>query len=155
MGVEAPLAASRRSAVQVKWTEKRFSHGHRAHEDGAHGGPWRWGTLKRALRGQHWFSLFAPLLQLQSITAETNNILQATRIRYAAFSAVLFATLAKFTKSVIFFTGSSVDDYYRWESFYYGQFYSHAYVNTRETWTHGIQPNAFYVRGDLNARETI
>jgi len=53
-----------------------------------------------------------------------------------------------------------------------GQFYSHAYINTRETWTHGKQPkaffaghcklreiwthvnerNLFYMGGDLNAR---
>jgi len=31
-----------------------------------------------------------------------------------------------------------------------GQFYSHAYVNSRETSTHGNRPNAFKI-GDLNA----
>jgi len=34
-----------------------------------------------------------------------------------------------------------------------GQFYSHAYVNKRETWTHGNQPKAFQMGGDLNARK--
>jgi len=34
-----------------------------------------------------------------------------------------------------------------------GQFYSHAYVDTRETWTHGDQPKAFLMGGELNARK--
>jgi len=34
-----------------------------------------------------------------------------------------------------------------------GQFYSHAYVDTRKTWTHGNQPNALKMGGDLNARK--
>jgi len=29
------------------------------------------------------------------------------------------------------------------DPFFKGQFYSHAYVNTRETWTHGNQPMHF------------
>ena len=31
------------------------------------------------------------------------------------------------------------------------QLYSHAYVNTRETWTHGKQPNAFEMGQRLNS----
>jgi len=37
--------------------------------------------------------------------------------------------------------------------YFVGQFYSHAYVNTRNTWTHGKEPNAFLMGGDLNARK--
>ena len=35
----------------------------------------------------------------------------------------------------------------------YGQFYSHAYVNTWETWTRRNQPNAFKMGSDLNTRK--
>jgi len=37
----------------------------------------------------------------------------------------------------------------------HGQFYSHAYIYTRETWTHGNQPNAFQVRGCLCWRVSL
>jgi len=32
----------------------------------------------------------------------------------------------------------------KWKKVYLDQFYSHAYLNTRETLTHGNQPNAFW-----------
>jgi len=35
-------------------------------------------------------------------------------------------------------------------AFKLGQF---SFVSTRETWTHGNQPNALWMRGDLNARK--
>jgi len=47
-----------------------------------------------------------------------------------------------------------ISPYYRntlHSRFYLRQFYSHACVSTRETWTHANQPNAYWLGGDLNA----
>jgi len=38
-------------------------------------------------------------------------------------------------------------------NFLKGQFYSHAYVNAKETYKHGNPPNLFKMGGDLNARK--
>jgi len=35
-----------------------------------------------------------------------------------------------------------------------GQFYSHAFVDITETWTRWNEPDAFWMRGDLNARKS-